>query len=175
MALDLVSAHVGSFRSEAQQIKQKGPMTKFLRLAIFSCDISARNAFVNTPMIHFFYWLLYEIEWSKLVATDKRRPIAYKNFFISIERSLDYSLFFFTRRSTSGNEETFFFHFHHITVRRQMFCTHKRVHLRLGALVGTGQSTARIASSNTVFSPFCVNAEHSRYFTAPTSFAIANP
>lgn len=35
--------------------------------------------------------------------------------------------------------------------------------------------TARIASSNTVFKPFCVKAEHSRYFTAPISFAIATP
>lgn len=32
--------------------------------------------------------------------------------------------------------------------------------------------TARMASSKTVFKPFCVNAEHSRYFTAPMSFAI---
>merc|ERR1719264_2110116 len=30
-----------------------------------------------------------------------------------------------------------------------------------------------MASSNTVLSPFCVRAEHSRYFTAPTSLAIA--
>lgn len=35
--------------------------------------------------------------------------------------------------------------------------------------------TARIASSNTVFSPFCVRAEHSRYFTAPMSLHIATP
>lgn len=38
-----------------------------------------------------------------------------------------------------------------------------------------GHNTALIASSNTVFSPFCVNAEHSRYLTAPISFAIASP
>ena len=42
-------------------------------------------------------------------------------------------------------------------------------------ILGTGHSTARIASSNTVFKPFCVKAEHSRYFTAPTSLAIARP
>ena len=35
--------------------------------------------------------------------------------------------------------------------------------------------TTRIASSNTVLSPFCVSAEHSRYFTAPMSFIIATP
>ena len=40
---------------------------------------------------------------------------------------------------------------------------------------GFGQSTARMASSNTVFRPFCVSAEHSKYFTAPISFAIAKP
>lgn len=33
-------------------------------------------------------------------------------------------------------------------------------------LVGCGQSTARMASSNTVFRPRWVKAEHSRYFTA---------
>ena len=38
-----------------------------------------------------------------------------------------------------------------------------------------GCSTARIASSNTVFSPFCVSAEHSRYLTALTSFCIDKP
>lgn len=32
-------------------------------------------------------------------------------------------------------------------------------------LVGWGQSTARMASSNTVFRPRWVKAEHSRYFT----------
>ena len=35
--------------------------------------------------------------------------------------------------------------------------------------------TARIASSKTVFRPFCVRAEHSRYFTAPMSLAICTP
>jgi len=43
----------------------------------------------------------------------------------------------------------------------------------LGA--GAGQSTARIASSNTVLSPLVVNAEHSRYLTAPTSLAMERP
>lgn len=40
---------------------------------------------------------------------------------------------------------------------------------------GLGHRTARMASSNTVFRPFCVRAEHSRYFTALISFAIARP
>lgn len=35
--------------------------------------------------------------------------------------------------------------------------------------------TARIASSKTVLRPFWVSAEHSRYFTAPMSLAIATP
>ncbi len=48
-------------------------------------------------------------------------------------------------------------------------------HFRLGFGFGLGQSTARMASSKTVLSPFCVKAEHSRYFTAPISFAMANP
>jgi hypothetical protein len=38
-----------------------------------------------------------------------------------------------------------------------------------------GQRTARMASSNTVLSPFCVKAEHSKYFTELISFAIAKP
>lgn len=35
--------------------------------------------------------------------------------------------------------------------------------------------TARMASSKTVFNPFWVKAEHSRYFTAPMSFCICTP
>lgn len=35
--------------------------------------------------------------------------------------------------------------------------------------------TARMASSNTVFKPFCVRAEHSKYLTAPMSRAMATP
>lgn len=49
---------------------------------------------------------------------------------------------------------------------------HKITHF-LGFLGGgAGQSTARIASSNTFLRPFCVNAEHSKYLTALISFAI---
>lgn len=39
----------------------------------------------------------------------------------------------------------------------------------------TGHRTARIASSKTVFNPFCVNAEHSKYLTALISLFIAKP
>ena len=52
---------------------------------------------------------------------------------------------------------------------------HSILHLLLRCGFGLGHSTARIASSNTVLRPFCVSAEHSRYFTAPISFAIAKP
>ena len=40
---------------------------------------------------------------------------------------------------------------------------------------GLGHSTARIASSNTFFRPFCVRAEHSRYLTELISLAMARP
>lgn len=40
---------------------------------------------------------------------------------------------------------------------------------------GDGQRTARIASSKTILRPFWVNAEHSRYLTAPISFIICRP
>lgn len=46
-------------------------------------------------------------------------------------------------------------------------------HTFFGFWIGT--RTARMASSNTVFRPFCVKAEHSKYFTAFTSFAIWSP
>lgn len=46
--------------------------------------------------------------------------------------------------------------------------------LRPGGLVARTK-TARIASSNTFLSPFCVNAEHSRYLVAFMSLAIAKP
>ena len=35
-----------------------------------------------------------------------------------------------------------------------------------------GDRTARMPSSNTFFKPFCVSAEHSKYFAAPISFDI---
>ena len=38
-----------------------------------------------------------------------------------------------------------------------------------------GDKTARIASSKICFRPFWVNAEHSRYLAAPTSFANDRP
>jgi hypothetical protein len=41
--------------------------------------------------------------------------------------------------------------------------------------INIGHRTARMASSNTVLSPFCVKAEHSKYFTELISFAIAKP
>ena len=49
------------------------------------------------------------------------------------------------------------------------------MHRRFGFGLITGHNTARMASSKTVFKPFCVNAEHSKYFTEPISFAIARP
>ena len=52
---------------------------------------------------------------------------------------------------------------------------HKKPHLDPFFGLGTGQRTALIASSKTVFKPFWVRALHSRYLTAPTSFAIARP
>ena len=53
--------------------------------------------------------------------------------------------------------------------------THSSWHFLLRWGFGFGHRTARIASSNTVLSPFWVSAEHSRYLTAPISFAIARP
>ena len=55
------------------------------------------------------------------------------------------------------------------------FGLYKNPHLDPFFGFGTGQRTALIASSKTVFKPFWVKALHSRYLTAPTSFAIARP
>lgn len=49
------------------------------------------------------------------------------------------------------------------------------MHRRFGFGLITGHNTARMASSKTVFKPFWVNAEHSKYFTEPISLAIARP
>lgn len=43
---------------------------------------------------------------------------------------------------------------------------HRSEHCFFLSFVGWGQRTARMASSNTVFRPRWVKAEHSRYFTA---------
>lgn len=51
---------------------------------------------------------------------------------------------------------------------------HKRQHFRF--FVGSGGSrAARIASSKTFLSPFCVKAEHSTNLTARSSFASFSP
>lgn len=70
----------------------------------------------------------------------------------------------------------------HTSIYTQCMCativtifSYKRVHVFFFFWTFCGCSTARIASSNTVFKPFCVSAEHSRYFTAPISFCICNP
>ena len=52
---------------------------------------------------------------------------------------------------------------------------YRRLHRFLGLILGTGHRTALMASSKTVFRPFWVRAEHSRYLTAPTSLAMARP
>lgn len=52
---------------------------------------------------------------------------------------------------------------------------YKTVHLCFCFGAGAGQRTALIASSKTVLSPLVVNAEHSKYLTAPTSLAIERP
>ena len=52
---------------------------------------------------------------------------------------------------------------------------YKRAHLAFFLLGFGGLRTARIASSNTCFRPFCVSAEHSKYFTELTSLAICSP
>lgn len=46
-------------------------------------------------------------------------------------------------------------------------CPQNTVHLLPLFFTGGGHSTALMASSNTVFRPRWVSAEHSRYFTAP--------
>ena len=52
---------------------------------------------------------------------------------------------------------------------------HNRLQCRAFLGFCAGHKTARIASSNTCLRPLWVNAEHSRYLTAPTSLAIDKP
>lgn len=88
---------------------------------------------------------------------------------------------------TSGFQDCFGFSFDLLYVRkisnRFFLCVrvhatesiYRIEHLRLFFTGMMGQSTARIASSNTVLRPFWVRAEHSKYLTAPISLAIASP
>lgn len=57
-----------------------------------------------------------------------------------------------------------------ISIRHQLIPLRKKQIERKG-----NSQTARIASSKTFFSPFCVSAEHSRYFTAEISLCICTP
>lgn len=56
-----------------------------------------------------------------------------------------------------------------------LYRVHQRIRQGFFFEGGGGHNTARIASSNTIFKFFWVRAEHSRYFTALTSLAIARP
>ena len=67
------------------------------------------------------------------------------------------------------------FSFSHLIASSLSIQVYRTLHLRVFLILGTGHKTARIASSNTVFNPFWVKAEHSKYFTAPTSLAIDSP
>ena len=60
-------------------------------------------------------------------------------------------------------------------MKGKRFGLHKKPHLDPFFGLGTGQRTALIASSKTVFRPFCFKALHSRYLTAPISLAMARP
>lgn len=81
------------------------------------------------------------------------------------------------------NEISYFFHVYWFLISLVwkknvlFYCwlIHNKTHLRLFLGGRTGHKTARMASSNTVFKPFCVRAEHSKYFTELISFAMANP
>ena len=56
-----------------------------------------------------------------------------------------------------------------------MVTIHRRLQGRAFLGFCAGHKTARMASSNTCLRPLWVNAEHSRYLTAPTSLAIDKP
>ena len=60
------------------------------------------------------------------------------------------------------------------TVMKECFLIQRRIHPFFFDF-GFGHKCARIASSKTVFKPFWVNAEHSRYLTAPISLRIDSP
>jgi len=62
--------------------------------------------------------------------------------------------------------------FHKETNQTNLSRNYMSVQTFLGFFLGV--SAARIASSNTVLSPSCVRAEHSKYFTAPISFALSS-
>lgn len=54
-----------------------------------------------------------------------------------------------------------------VVLHDDVVCSQNTVHLLPLFFTGGGHSTALMASSNTVFRPRWVSAEHSRYFTAP--------
>lgn len=56
-----------------------------------------------------------------------------------------------------------------LTTRGRVFRNeaYSKLHFLCFFFAGGGQRTARMASSNTVFRPRWVRAEHSRYLTAP--------
>ena len=55
------------------------------------------------------------------------------------------------------------------------YVQHHRIMHFLPLFFGGGSRAATIASSKTSLSLYCVNALHSMYLTAPSSFAIRSP
>lgn len=92
--------------------------------------------------------------------------IALKKTFIKSEQSQQYTLrlasFFLSSSWRSSGCCSWWW-----SVVLAVLSFQNMVHLLPLFFTGGGQSTARIASSNTVFRPRWVSAEHSKYFTAP--------
>lgn len=92
--------------------------------------------------------------------------IALKKTFIKSEQSQQYTLrlasFFLSSSWRSSGCCSWWW-----SVVLALLSFQNMVHLLPLFFTGGGQSTARIASSNTVFRPRWVSAEHSKYFTAP--------
>lgn len=63
----------------------------------------------------------------------------------------------------------------YVYTKMHTFTNYSSMQCFRGLGLGCGHKTARMASSKTFLRPFCVRAEHSRYLTAPISFAIAKP
>ena len=103
----------------------------------------------------------------------------FRSIFINSSSKMTYGCYILYDQQMQ-NTKLFFFqkcsHFFSFVVPIHLMVTiHRRLQGRAFLGFCAGHKTARMASSNTCLRPLWVNAEHSRYLTAPTSLAIDKP
>lgn len=144
--------------------------------AMYTCEISLKNvsSFSNmNTSLSFLYSVDYEtlipLAFDLSVTDHPIQPLVVLDEFKRKRKLINVNIYFYCPSLVCC---IFQFFLTFLFVKKLRFCIYVSLtiysseHGFFLTLVGWGQRTALIASSNTVFRPRWVKAEHSRYFTA---------